>query len=960
MFEFLFKRPGDKSSEQASGADQAAAPPAGAGKAKGNGGAAAPSASASAASAAETAARRAAQAARAKELASDENAAVELILQSEFADVRLAAAAHVQSRPLLERVQQAMRNTDRRVAKLMQSRLDAIRHQQSEQRQAEAAIAVAAKLLDDDKLTPNQVGDLDRQWQVIAAAPELASRFATVRAALAQRLESQVALQRAALDALALVRRVAAGELPAAQEAGHAVASESAAIPVAGDAADAAAPAEAVIVPAAEATATPSALVTLLDRLAADHASHAASPESASLPRHLLRDFDEAMTAARALADAEGQHRAAFDARRAALARWQADDAATLATLNADAARRAWQALPRLPDGSAAAVLQQQFDAFVARLPDAPKPQKAAAAAAPAAAPHAAKNGGKDKNQDNNGKEANQRFMALVDALEAALEHGQLHLASDHDKALRDSRGVRLTPAQSDRLAHVRAELKRLGDWARWGGNVSREELVKAVEELPALKLAMSELAKKVGSMRERWKALDTVSGAAPKSLWERFDAACAAAYAPAAAHFKHLADERHGNAEKAQALIAEARAIADGGPVRHKGKGDAAKNDDAHSAAAAPDAAPDYKGIAAASQRLRQAWTRLGTIDRKDKKKLDAAFGKAMDAMLAPLEAQRRIETACREQLIEEAGKLNPSERHTLDTLRHLQDKWQEHAKALPLERKAEQALWQRFRAACDAVFAARKESAHAADHERRVHLQARVAICEQLEQATFDGDDKAQGAAIAAALRDAAAAWHASGAVPRAAEQKIEQRYKAAVAAVHAQADALKKRAGAAQANALRDKLRLCQALETALAGGAEALAADDWQARWQALPALPSDYEKTLHARLAASLGAADGAPRAAYAATLEANRAVLLQEVLRLEIVSGVDSGAEFARERLKMQVEVLQSSLKSGQKPMTQAAQFLQLCAMPALADARTASRIEQLFRRIGASDARGA
>ncbi|UUZ48077.1 hypothetical protein LP420_34720 [Massilia sp. B-10] len=32
--------------------------------------------------------------------------------------------------------------------------------------------------------------------------------------------------------------------------------------------------------------------------------------------------------------------------------------------------------------------------------------------------------------------------------------------------------------------------------------------------------------------MRERWKALDTLSGAAPKSLWERFDAACSAAYA--------------------------------------------------------------------------------------------------------------------------------------------------------------------------------------------------------------------------------------------------------------------------------------------------------------------------------------------------------------------------------------------------------------------------------------------
>ncbi|MFA9219320.1 MAG: DUF349 domain-containing protein, partial [Sphingomonadaceae bacterium] len=311
------------------------------------------------------------------------------------------------------------------------------------------------------------------------------------------------------------------------------------------------------------------------------------------------------------------------------------------------------------------------------------------------------------------------------------------------------------------------------------------------------------------------------------------------------------------------------------------------------------------------------------------------------------------------REQLIAEAQGLNPADRHTLDQLKRLQERWQEHAKALPLERKAEQALWQRFRAACDAIFTKRKEVAHAADHERKAHLHAREAICAELESASFSGDDKAQLAAIAKALRDAATAWHAAGIVPRASEQKITQRYQSAVTAVQGQADAIKRRAGAAQANALRDKLRLCQALEAELAASpqAPAMAQDEWDARWKALPVLAADYERTLQGRFAAGLSAlqAGGATRASFAALLERNSAQLLNEVLRLEIVAGVDSGVEFARDRLKMQVEVLQSSLKSGQKPLTQSAQYLQLCAMPALADARTTSRIEQLFRRIGAS-----
>ncbi|MYN03149.1 DUF349 domain-containing protein, partial [Pseudoduganella sp. DS3] len=552
-------------------------------------------------------------------------------------------------------------------------------------------------------------------------------------------------------------------------------------------------------------------------------------------------------------------------------------------------------------------------------------------------------------------QEANRHFMDLVDAMEAALAQGQLHIAAEHDKALKESKTGRLTPAQSERLAHARADLKRLGDWARWGGNVSREELVHAVEQLPAEGLGMSELAKKVGSMRERWKGLDGVSGAAPKALWEKFDAACTAAYAPAAAHFKHLADERHSNADKAQQLVDEANALIEKDAAQLEAAG-GAQADRAEAASGNLPQTHDWRTLASSTQRLRQAWSRLGTIDRKDKKRLDAAFSKAMDTLMAPLDAQRKIEVARREQLIEEVGKLNPLERHTIDTLRGLQESWQGHARALPLERKTEQALWQKFRAACDQVFAKRKEHAHAADHERKAHLHAREAICAGLESASFEGEDKAVLGAIAKALKDAASAWHASGVVPRASEQKIDQRYRAAVGALQAQADSIRKRAGAAQANALREKLRLVQALESALAG-AEAIDSADWSGRWQALPTLPPEQERTLRARLDAALKAAEGAgqgARAAYAAQLETNRQRLLSEVLRLEIVAGIDSGAEFAKDRLKMQVEVLQSSLKSGQKPASHAAQFLALCAMPALADARTASRIEQLFRKFGA------
>lgn len=855
MFEFLFKRSASKpSAPDPVVAEQAAA-------------------------SAQSASRRAEQVARAHAVAGDEAAAVEFIVSSEFADARLIAAEHVHALPLLEKVHQAMRNTDRRVAKLMQGRIDLIRHQAAETQRAQASIDTAQRLLNDDKLSPNQVAELDRQWQVIKATPELASAFSAARAALAARLEAQVVLQRAVIDAVAAARALASN----GQSAGE--------------------------------------LAQALARLDAEHAQHAQSPERGSLPKHLESDFIQAREQAQSVLQALQQHQAVFDARQAALTEWQAQDAATL---DVDTLKRAWQALPRLPESSLSDSLQQQFAALLA---SAPAPVVTAAAAAAHAEPIPVLRKPRQELAPVS-KEATQQFFTVLDAMEAALQDGLLHVASEHDKTLRDSKHGRLTPAQADRLAHVRAEFKRLADWARWGGNVSREELVKAGEELPAQELPMAELAKKVGSLRERWKSLDTLSGPAPKSLWERFDAACSLAYAPAAQHFKQLAEERHGNAAKAQELIAETAALA-------------------------AEESTDWKHVASASQRLRQAWTRLGTIDRKEKKRLDTEFGAALDALSKPLDTQRQIETARREQLIVEVGLLKPSERNTVDMLKALQDKWQELAKALPLERRAEQALWQRFRAACDDIFSRRKETAHAADHERREHLHAREALCASLETAVVpEGDDKARSAFINHLLRDTRAAWNATGPVPRASEAKIEQRYQAAVAGVQAQADAIAERAGAAQANALRDKLRLVQSLETALADGDAGADAQAWSERWSALPALDTQYERSLQQRFAAAQ-AALGEGSAAYVQQLQANQERLRDEVLRLEIVAGVDSGTEFARDRLKMQVEVLQSSLKSGQKPLTQVSQLMQLCAIAAATDARTASRIETLLRRIG-------
>jgi hypothetical protein len=842
MFEFLFKRQGDKAD---------AAPPQ-------------PDVASEQHQQAGASSQRAGQAEQLRQLGGDEDAAVEFILQSEFSELRLAAAEFVHSPAQLERVYGAMRNTDRRVAKLMQSRLDAIRHHEAELRRGHAALEQARALLQEALLTPNHVAELDRAWSVIAA-PELHDAFQSVRAELARRLEAQVALQRAMIDRLAALRQLESAGLSAAE------------------------------------------LAERLERIAGEQAAALEAPEHASLPRALVNEFHVEHARLQASLDQLARGQTALAEREAALADWQAQG---VASLQAEALRRAWNKLPALPQGAAGMLLQRRFDALLASLPQ--EPRKPKEVPAPSAAPAKARG-------------ADQPFLDMLDTMEAALLQGSLGTAAELDKALKESkseRALRLTTAQADRLAHLRSELKRLSDWARWGGNVSREELIKQVGALPTQNLPMSELAKKVGSMRERWKTLDSVSGPAPRSLWERFDAACSAAYAPAAAHFKHLAEERHANAARGQTLIAEATA----------------------ELAKLEAGTADWKHLAGTVQRLRLAWSHLGAIDRKEKKRLDHEFSEVLNALQAPLEQQRKGEMSEREQLIEEAAALDGHDRHALDRLRELQARWQEHARALPLERKAEQALWQRFRAACDAVFAQRKESAHAADAQRRAHETAKEALCARLEASA----ENITPAAVGKLLREAASEWQAIGPVPRAREARIDKRYHDAVARVQHHADLARRAADLAQASAVRDKLRLVQELEGQLAGAGDV--AGDWEARWSALPALDAELERPLKARLDVALAALPSG-RAAYAEQLEQNRARLLRELLRLEIAAGIDSGPEFARERLRLQVEVLQSSLKSGQRPGNHGAELRELVALPALTDARTASRIEQLLLR---------
>ena len=133
-------------------------------------------------------------------------------------------------------------------------------------------------------------------------------------------------------------------------------------------------------------------------------------------------------------------------------------------------------------------------------------------------------------------------------------------------------------------------------------------------------------------------------------------------------------------------------------------------------------------------------AWRQLGPLEHTVPPGARSALQKRLNSSVArieaPIEEARRTATSQREQLVARAEALvqelgrNPASRDAIPRVRELQAEWQQHARTLPLARPVEGALWARFKAATDAVFAQREAAFSARDAELASNLAAREAL--------------------------------------------------------------------------------------------------------------------------------------------------------------------------------------------------------------------------------------
>jgi hypothetical protein len=147
-------------------------------------------------------------------------------------------------------------------------------------------------------------------------------------------------------------------------------------------------------------------------------------------------------------------------------------------------------------------------------------------------------------------------------------------------------------------------------------------------------------------------------------------------------------------------------------------------------------------------------------------------SFDKARRVHFAQLESTQAEAKAAKEALVREAEELSTSTDwgSTAGAFKRLMDRWRKAGRA---SRADDDALWERFKAAQDAFFAAKDQVAAAEDEEFRGNLAVKEALLKEAE-AILPVTDLEKAKAQLRVIQDK---WDAAGKVPRADMERVEK---------------------------------------------------------------------------------------------------------------------------------------------------------------------------------------
>jgi hypothetical protein len=227
-------------------------------------------------------------------------------------------------------------------------------------------------------------------------------------------------------------------------------------------------------------------------------------------------------------------------------------------------------------------------------------------------------------------------------------------------------------------------------------------------------------------NLREQWKKIDKEAAPNP-ALWKRFDSACNRAHEVVDAWLKEARAQTTAHKAQRLALIEEVKAWT----VEHAN-------------------GPDWKGVARQLHQFAQRWRESGHLSEKMFAELQPVWKAAIHAAHEPLEVMQKASLARRHALIAEAQALGAAPTLRVDAVKALQQRWQEEAHVVVLDRKQEQKLWDAFRQPIDEAFARKSSVREQSQAALTPHDKAVLDAAKALDSATAKGDASAIRAAM------------------------------------------------------------------------------------------------------------------------------------------------------------------------------------------------------------------
>ena len=248
--------------------------------------------------------------------------------------------------------------------------------------------------------------------------------------------------------------------------------------------------------------------------------------------------------------------------------------------------------------------------------------------------------------------------------------------------------------------------------------------------------------------LHEQWKEFGPVAKEFRDSIWARFQAATAVINKKYQAHFEGLKEQQKENLEAKTRLCEQLEEIV------------------------ARDIKTSSEWAAASKEimKLQEEWRKIGFATKKENQKIYERFRAGCDTFFAKkrefyngFKQEMNGNQAKKEELIQKAEALKDSTewKKTTEAFIALQKEWKEIG---AVSRKKSEALWTRFRAACDAFFDARDRNAEVGGDNYYANLKAKRQLIEEIKDFTPSEDAAANAEAKEKFISD----WRAAGFVP------------------------------------------------------------------------------------------------------------------------------------------------------------------------------------------------